>query len=120
MPSLATTLLIEGTRLGDERNASTLFSARPLAFVGAFSYSLYLMHHPVLQSLFLFRPAVVSGPVRQLIYLLAIGLPVALALCLGFGLVFERTWVLKALKSQAKRARREPEIVSQPGETAGI
>jgi peptidoglycan/LPS O-acetylase OafA/YrhL len=100
---LATALLIEGTRLGDERNAASGFAIRPLAFIGAFSYSLYLMHHPLLQTLFIHRPRAIAGAVDELCYLLLFGLPVVLGLCLGFGLIFERRWVLKALRSQAAK-----------------
>ncbi len=94
-------LLAEGTRADykGKKSIASVFAVRPLAFVGAFSYSLYLMHHPILQVFAIFRPRMFHTPLRELAYLLAIGLPVVLALSLGFSLVCERQWVIKALKA---------------------
>ena len=94
-------LLAEGTRaeLTGARSPATAFSVKPLAVAGAFSYSLYLMHHPILQALAIFRPRFFETPLREFGYLLLFGLPVVLVACYGFALVFEGLWVRKALRA---------------------
>jgi len=94
-------LLSEGTRaeLGGRKSVASAFALRPLAAVGAFSYSLYLMHHPVLQTLAIFRPQSIQTPLRELGYLLLVGLPVVLIACYAFALAFEGQWVRKALRA---------------------
>ena len=93
-------LLAEGARaeLAGRRSPSTVFAVKPLAVVGAFSYSLYLMHHPLLQTLAIFRPRFFHSPLREFGYLMLFGLPVVLIACYVFALVFEGPWVRKALK----------------------
>lgn len=66
---------------------------RPLVALGAFSYSLYLMHHPILQVLFVIRPEWAATPARQMAYLWVLGLPIILASCWLFYLAFERPFV---------------------------
>lgn len=70
-----------------------LLGAKPLFWLGSFSYSLYLMHHPVMQVVFVYRPDWASTPTRQTAYLLAVGLPVILAACYAFFWVFERPFL---------------------------
>lgn len=69
------------------------FSLKPIVLLGAFSYSLYLMHHPVMQTVFVLRPEAASTPLRQTAYLAVVGLPVILVLCYAFYWVFERPFV---------------------------
>lgn len=66
--------------------------AKPLLWLGSFSYSLYLMHHPVLQVLFVSRPEWASTVTRQIGFLAAC-LPIILAVCYGFYLVFEKPFI---------------------------
>lgn len=70
------------------------FSWRPLVQVGAFSYSLYLVHHPVLQVLYSLRPrwAVGEAPLAAYFFLCS---PVILAACYGFHLAFEKPFMRK-------------------------
>ncbi|MHB8637787.1 MAG: acyltransferase family protein [Fimbriimonadaceae bacterium] len=99
-----------GAELAGRRSPASVFAVKPLAIVGAFSYSLYLMHHPVLQAIAIFRPAVAQAPLREFAYLLVVGLPVVLAACYGFALLFEGHWVRKALRAvQGERLRPAPE-----------
>jgi len=76
------------------------FEWKPILFVGSFSYSLYLMHHLVLQWVFAYRPAMISTPVRELGYLLAIGVPLALVCSYGFYLVFEKPFIKNKSKTK--------------------
>ena len=94
-------LLAEGTRAEyrGKKSIASVFAVKPIAFVGAFSYSLYLMHHPILQVLAIYRPHFFQTPLKEFVYLLLIGLPIVLMLSLGFALVCERQWVLKALRA---------------------
>lgn len=66
-----------------------LFAWKPIAGLGFFSYSLYLMHHPIEQVLYVYRPAWVQGPELGALYLMVICLPVILATCYLFSLLFE-------------------------------
>lgn len=69
------------------------FAWKPLVALGMFSYSLYLMHHPIQQILYVYRPAFVQGAAMELGYLVLVGLPVILALCFGFSVLFERPFL---------------------------
>jgi peptidoglycan/LPS O-acetylase OafA/YrhL len=81
------------------------FGWRPLIKLGAFSYSLYLMHHPILQALYVYRPAWAKGPALELAYCLVAVLPIILIATRAFSLVFERPFLTKkAGKRQTDRA----------------
>ncbi len=69
------------------------FSLKRVVWLGAFSYSLYLMHHPILQTVQAFRPGMIDSLPRQFAYLLLIGMPIVLMICFGFYWVFERPFV---------------------------
>lgn len=69
------------------------FAFGPLVGLGAFSYSLYLMHHPILQIIYLMRPEWVSTPLRSFAYLLIVGVPIILVLCYAFYRVFEKPFI---------------------------
>lgn len=66
-----------------------LFAWQPIAGLGFFSYSLYLMHHPILQILYVNRPAWVEGPELGAAYLMVFCLPVILLTCYLFSRIFE-------------------------------
>ncbi len=84
------------------------FSLPGLVWLGAFSYSLYLMHHPFMQMLYAVRPAWFATPLRQVFYLFVVAVPVIVALCWAFYWVFERPFVSRpALKKE-----EEPEPVA--------
>lgn len=78
-------------------------SCKPLAGLGAISYSLYLMHHPIMQPLFIFRPQWAQDPLLATVYLLCVGLPAILLVCTAFWFLFERPFVSK----RAVRPARE-------------
>jgi peptidoglycan/LPS O-acetylase OafA/YrhL len=66
-----------------------LFAWKPIAGLGFFSYSLYLMHHPIEQILYVNRPGWVQGAEMGAVYLMVVCLPVILATCYLFSLLFE-------------------------------
>lgn len=70
-----------------------ILSLKPLVWLGLFSYSLYLMHHPVLQIVYVLRPEVVNTPAREFAYLIVVAIPVILATCYGFFLLFEKPFM---------------------------
>src|SRR5579862_5818204 len=65
-----------------------LFAWKPIAGLGFFSYSLYLMHHPIEQILYVNRPAWAQGPLMIATYLM-VCLPAILLACYMFSLLFE-------------------------------
>jgi peptidoglycan/LPS O-acetylase OafA/YrhL len=66
-----------------------LFAWKPIAGLGFFSYSLYLMHHPILQILYVNRPSWIRGPELGSAYMMVFCLPVILFACYLFSLLFE-------------------------------
>ncbi len=68
---------------------------RPLVGLGGFSYSLYLMHHPLQQAIFVNRPDWVQSEGQKLTYLASVGLPVVLLAAWIFSLAFERPFMRK-------------------------
>lgn len=81
------------------------FGWRPLIKLGAFSYSLYLMHHPILQVLFVNKPSWAKNDAMEMLFCLLIGLPIILLGTWLFSLAFERPFIAKkAGKRQTDRA----------------
>lgn len=70
----------------------------PVVGLGTFSYSLYLMHHPIQQVLYYFRPAFVQGEAATLGYLLAV-LPVIVFGTWLFHLAFERPFLVRRVRT---------------------
>lgn len=85
-----------------ENRLTAFFGSRAIATLGAFSYSIYLMHHPLLQVAVHFQPAFISTPLRQAAYLLVLS-PVILAILWQFYRVFERPFI-----GSGKRPVAEP------------
>lgn len=90
----ATAALFASMAQGRIRWFAGCLSWRPLAFLGTFAFSLYLIHAPVLS---LLDNAIVRGsglgPTESFWLLLVIGLPVAYAASYGFFLVAERPFL---------------------------
>lgn len=104
--------LFIGGRRGQKSWIVRIFSWRPLAVVGAFSYSLYLMHDPVLQSLAIFHPWWVQNQTSMLIYLVCFAVPAALLFSFLFALVFEGKYVRRSLKEAFRKRRPRKAIAS--------
>jgi peptidoglycan/LPS O-acetylase OafA/YrhL len=96
-----------------------IFGWRPLIRLGAFSYSLYLMHHPILQVLFVNRPAWVKGDTWEMAYCLAIGLPLILVGTWLFSLAFERPFIAKKAGTRQTDNADEYTPMSLPLKTLG-
>jgi len=82
-----------------------LFAWKPIAGLGFFSYSLYLMHHPILQVLYVNRPAWANRPESGAAYLMIICLPVILLACYLFSRLFEMPFM--ATKKSRVPSQRE-------------
>lgn len=77
------------------------FSNRALVKIGIFSYSLYLLHHPIMQVLYVNRPAFAKGLEISFFFLLFAGLPVILLVTWLFSQVFEKPFVKSTIPSFA-------------------
>ncbi|MBS1716565.1 MAG: acyltransferase [Armatimonadetes bacterium] len=82
------------------------FGFKPVALLGTISYSLYLMHHPVQQLLYAFRPAQVVSEEDLLRYFLTVGTPVILVACALFWYVFERPFLNSLAKDSNSAGQR--------------
>jgi peptidoglycan/LPS O-acetylase OafA/YrhL len=99
----------------------TLLASRPLAGLGRFSYSTYLVHAPVLLvvAVLLVRPLGWS-PVPSFMLLVGTGLLLALGMAYGFFLVFEKPFLtvrsFRALAEYVRSQRRvrAPTAVATP------
>lgn len=74
-----------------------LLSNRAIVGLGTFSYSLYLMHHPILQVLFAVRPSSAVGEAGIWTFLM-LCLPVVLLGSWVFSLAFERPFIAQRPK----------------------
>jgi peptidoglycan/LPS O-acetylase OafA/YrhL len=78
--------------------AAQALSLRPIVILGAFSYSLYLVHGPIVELMGeALHRANASGGVAALVYGLSI--PLMLAFAYGFYRVFERPFLSPALRA---------------------
>ena len=92
---MATCLLVLSSRKGGTLGRALSF--KPLAFVGTFSYSLYLIHAPLLQLMwkYILVPAGLS-PTAMFAFLLTVGLAITFGTAYGFYLVLEAPFLRKA------------------------
>lgn len=74
-----------------------LFSMKWLVKIGIFSYSLYLIHHPILQIFYVNKPPTILGSEMTMVYLLGAALPTIIFVSWLFSLVFERPFVKSRL-----------------------
>jgi peptidoglycan/LPS O-acetylase OafA/YrhL len=101
-------LVIHGTRSqleGRETRAERLLSHRALTGIGSFSYSLYLVHLPILAALALLARSLELSTTAAYALVFAAGLPLSLLASYGFHLLFERPF-LNAPPVQAARTGR--------------
>jgi peptidoglycan/LPS O-acetylase OafA/YrhL len=102
---LMTTALLVASSQQNGAWSTRVFGWRPLVFIGTFSYSLYLVHAPLLQLLWKYAmlPSGASLNV-QFMLLMTIGLAITLAASYGFHLLFEAPF----MKSAAKARQPQP------------
>ena len=93
-----------------------LLGARPLAALGSFSYSLYLMHHPVLQAVYALRPPALDGQGPTLAWLVLLGLPAIAVVAWLFSRVFERPFLRRPARLPRNR-RTVPGSLPLPGKS---
>jgi peptidoglycan/LPS O-acetylase OafA/YrhL len=73
-----------------------LLNFKPLIFVGSFSYSLYLIHAPLIQLLWKYVfSSMHTGTNLTCIILLALGIPIIVAVSYLFYLCFERPFIMR-------------------------
>ncbi|MBC8063958.1 MAG: acyltransferase [Chlorobia bacterium] len=95
------------------------FGWKPLIKLGAFSYSLYLMHHPILQVLFVNKPAWAKGDGLEMVFCLAVALPLILLGTWLFSLAFERPFIAKKAGSRQTDRADDYTPVGLPLRTLG-
>ena len=89
-----------------------------LGALGAFSYSLYLMHHPILQLVYASRPSQLAGEGSMLAWLTLVGLPLMLGVAWLFSLAFERLFLRRRTKTP-RTSRRVPGSLPLGGVSVG-
>ena len=76
--------------------------SRVLVQLGSCSYSLYLVHAPILAALFVGLQAWGTSPTLTQLLLLGLGIPLTVVLAYGFYLVFERPFLQPLSKERAR------------------
>lgn len=89
------------------------FSLKWFVRIGIFSYSLYLLHHPILQVLYVNKPTWIIGSEATMTYLLVAGLPAILIVSWFFSLIFERPFV-KSRLPMSKAAQKAVSKIPLP------
>lgn len=85
-----------------------VLSLPPLVLLGNFSYSLYLMHHPIQQIVFVNRPPWVVDEWTSLVYLSTTALPIILIGTYAFHLAFERPFLPRRVLDRQEVKPRSP------------
>lgn len=116
MVGAATAGLFTAFAQGKIRWLTSLLSFRPLAFLGSFAFSLYLVHAPVLAMItdWVVRPLGL-GPVESLTLLLLVGSPASVAGAYAFFLVFERPFLTIRSCRELVLAVRSAVLALSPG-----
>jgi peptidoglycan/LPS O-acetylase OafA/YrhL len=103
--TMAAAALVQTSR-GEHGLLRRFVSWRPLVFVGTFSYSLYLIHAPILQLLwqYVLNPAGLGSDTMFLVLMTA-GLAVVLCVAYGFFRAFEEPAMRAASRFRREKAR---------------
>jgi peptidoglycan/LPS O-acetylase OafA/YrhL len=93
-----------------------VLGCKPLAFVGMFSYSLYLIHAPLLEVIwvYLIHPLHLA-PARSLMLFFSVGMIAVVAVAYLFFLVFERPFIgpPRVRRPREKRTQEPAEALAQ-------
>jgi peptidoglycan/LPS O-acetylase OafA/YrhL len=81
----------------------SVFGWKPLVWIGAFSYSLYLMHHPIQQIVYVYRPVGIEGEAAGFLFLMGVGLPLIVVGCWLFAIAFEFPFVRRRAEDPQTR-----------------
>lgn len=105
---IATASFLAVVTAGGFPTARRLLGSRPAVFIGGFSYSLYLMHGPLLHSLnkLIVEPLALPK-LAQFVGLVGVGVPLIFGLCYAFYLGFEKPFIAQ----RGSSAIREMPIV---------
>ena len=82
-------VLLVGLLQGGWAPLKATLASKPLTKLGLFSYSLYLIHHPIIQVLTVNRPPTIP----LVVWLTVVGIPLILVVAFGFFWVFERPFM---------------------------
>lgn len=96
---LATALWMMSLVSGTGGIGKKLLGSRLIAGLGAMSYSLYLMHHPILQVVYTLLPREKWSDQQAIVILYAIAVPIILVLVYMFYLVFEKPFIRKKINA---------------------
>ena len=100
----AACLLVAASRPGGWQRALSL---RPLVGIGSFAYSLYLIHFPVVQMVWLYAVHPLRlGPGLSLLLHWCLGIPLSIGIAYGFHLAFERPFMSKPGKPAPQTERQ--------------
>ena len=104
-------LLIHGTRcgknevVGREPGLMRFLRSKPLAFLGAISYSLYVIHEPALRAMHVYMHKMGASPLGTYMTLLGVGVPLCVGLAYAFHCAVERPF-----QQDRKEKAAEPRI----------
>ena len=98
--------LTDAVARGRHPLALRMLELSPLVKLGRFSYSLYLLHAPVLALFYLLARQLSLGLVEFQLFILGIGLPATIAICYLFFLIFERPFLTPRTKPASVAAAR--------------
>ena len=100
--------LTDAIARGRQPLALRVLELRPLVGLGRFSYSLYLLHAPVLALFYVLALRLGLGPVEIQLFILGVALPATVAVCYVFFLAFERPFL--SLRTAPRRLAHSREL----------
>jgi peptidoglycan/LPS O-acetylase OafA/YrhL len=107
----------------DDSRLARMLGWRPLVFLGGFSYSLYLIHAPLLQLVWQYELAPLElGTSATFLLLAFVGVPVILVASYVFFLAFERPFLSKAHRARLGLrpvTRTSPQVGYEPAQAEG-
>ncbi len=103
-------------RLGSLGWLSAALGCRPLAFLGTFAYSIYLVHAPVLQVAWQYLVPADAGDAFQFVVLLGPGVVVALGCSYAFFWIAERPFLSGRPRFSMPLRRVSAPMTPEPGE----